>query len=582
VTDLSSPAGLRRVRWSRSFALGVLLALVVPGTAAAATSGAYDFGPKKARPAHGYRAEHGAGWSATRGFGWIRRSDAGSAAGTAVNVSRYAHRRRGIADRRLRTFIRVRRFAWQVRVPNGTYRVTVGVGDGTRAKARNVIRAEGQAVVAAFRPGKKRRFAIAGRDVMVADGHLTIDARGGNNTKLGYLRFVPVTGAGPGARAPNGGSSDPAGGGAGTQPGAGTGTGAGPAGGGSTRFANAVDPGFFGVNGQYVFGDDQGLVARHLGQIAGRHIGYVRRDLSWEAVEPRSGGGYAWGFYDRLAAAMAKAKLRWLPVLMQAPAWAAATPGAANSGPAASKMSNYLAWVSAVVRRYGRGGSFWAANPSLVAAPITTYEIWNEENATYWWGTATRAPEDYADLYLATRGAIRGIDGAAKVIVGGIAPTVKSAIWPTEFVQRMVAHAPGLKGNVDGVGFHPYAIDVSYVYKLIHDFRGDVDQTFGASVPLYITETGWSTTDVSTAVQAASVGQVARELPRSDCNIAQLDIFTWVARGSGDTPRNAGFALASQLGLPTAGGVALGEAVALMTGHAAIAPPSLPARICYP
>jgi hypothetical protein len=528
-------------------ALGAVLCLP---TAASAVSGAYDFGVASSVPASGYTLDRGLAFSAARGVGWIRQDSVSSATKVSLDVSGNGRQRSGVADARSASFVHMQfadadgggagtktPAAWQVTVPNGSYTVTVGVGDGSYYDSTDVINAEGSPLLAAFRPTASKPFASVTKTVIVKDGALTVDAKGGVNTKIGYLTFAPTVAA--------------------------------------------VDPGFFGVNGQYVFGDDQAAVARHLGQIASHHLGVVRRDLSWEAVEPKSGGGYAWGFYDRLAAAMAKAKLRWLPVLMQAPVWAAATPSAVNSAPAASKMSTYLAWVKAVVRRYGRGGSFWAANPSLVAAPITTYEIWNEENATYWWGSTARAPEEYADLYVATRSAIRGIDAAAKAVVGGIAPTAKNAIWPTQFLQRMVARAPGLKGNVDGVAFHPYATDISYVYELIHDFRGDVDQRLGASVPLYITETGWSTTDVSTAVQGANISRLARELPRSDCNIAQLDLFTWVAKGSGDTARNMGFALAS----PTAGlkpaGTAYAGAATLMTGHGSTAAPAATIKICH-
>jgi hypothetical protein len=75
---------------------------------------------------------------------------------------------------------------WEIAVPNGSYTVAVGVGDGSFADSVHQINIEGQSAIAGFQPSTSNLFASATRTVTVADGRLTIDAQGGTNTKVDY------------------------------------------------------------------------------------------------------------------------------------------------------------------------------------------------------------------------------------------------------------------------------------------------------------------------------------------------------------------------------------------------------------
>ncbi|MGI8730620.1 MAG: hypothetical protein ACR2LK_11635, partial [Solirubrobacteraceae bacterium] len=80
--------------------------------------------------------------------------------------------------------------AWEMVVPNGSYAVTLSVGDASFLDSTHRIRIEGDVAIDAFVPTSSTRFAQATRTVTVSDGRLTIDAIGGTNTKINYVDVV--------------------------------------------------------------------------------------------------------------------------------------------------------------------------------------------------------------------------------------------------------------------------------------------------------------------------------------------------------------------------------------------------------
>ncbi|WP_231122047.1 choice-of-anchor D domain-containing protein [Motilibacter peucedani] len=84
---------------------------------------------------------------------------------------------------------------WQVAVPDGTYAVTVAVGDATYLDSSHTVNVEGRSVVNAFRPTAASPFTTATAAVEVTDGALTVDALGGTNTKIDYIDVASTTAA---------------------------------------------------------------------------------------------------------------------------------------------------------------------------------------------------------------------------------------------------------------------------------------------------------------------------------------------------------------------------------------------------
>src|SRR5829696_987405 len=88
--------------------------------------------------------------------------------------------------------------SWELAVPAGSYTVTVSAGDASFFDSVHQIRAEGQAVVAAFAPSAATPFKSATATVSVTDGRLTLDAAGGTNTKIDYVTVASSTAGGGG------------------------------------------------------------------------------------------------------------------------------------------------------------------------------------------------------------------------------------------------------------------------------------------------------------------------------------------------------------------------------------------------
>ncbi|MEP2059935.1 MAG: PKD domain-containing protein, partial [Maribacter litoralis] len=86
---------------------------------------------------------------------------------------------------------------WEIAVPNGSYTVTVGVGDpnvdggGSSDVPNHTINVEGVNIINQYEPtgaeGSTTRFTSGTATVTVTDGRLTIDAESGHNTKINSL-----------------------------------------------------------------------------------------------------------------------------------------------------------------------------------------------------------------------------------------------------------------------------------------------------------------------------------------------------------------------------------------------------------
>jgi hypothetical protein len=248
-------------------------------------------------------------------------------------------------------------------------------------------------------------------------------------------------------------------------------------------------------------------------------VGMVRIDAGWSQIEPVAPllgvHTYNWSWFDYRVWLMANHGLTWLPILDYSAPWAATVPGDWRSPPA--QDADFAAYAAAVAARYGPGGSFWRQYPSTPYHPVRIFEIWNEENGGYFWDTGSD-PGGYANLYLAARGAIRSVVPNAQVVVGGLVDPASRAI---SFLDGMFADQPGLRRNVDGIGLHPYASSPTGVEQTVQAVRSALALLGEGSVPLELTEFGW-TTDGSTAAESARAqmfGSLAQVLAGSDCGV---------------------------------------------------------------
>ena len=287
----------------------------------------------------------------------------------------------------------------------------------------------------------------------------------------------------------------------------------------------------FGVNVNRLFNDlsySQAQIDAQLAAVRATGATVARSDALWEAAEPHAPVGgehrYSWGFDDQIAGSLARAGLTWLPIIDYSAPWAGSVSGDWRSAPSSS--AQYAAFAAAIAARYGARGSFWAQYPQLPYEPVQTYEIWNEENGNYFWDNGPN-PAVYAELYLAARAAIRAVDPLAQVAIGGLT-NPRQGMSALAFLSGMFRAVPGLAGNVDAVGIHPYAANAAGTVQFVVAVRQLLDSLGESAVPIDVTEFGWQTGSAAAEQQrAANMSAVAQALGNSNCGIALLAPYDW-------------------------------------------------------
>ncbi len=290
-------------------------------------------------------------------------------------------------------------------------------------------------------------------------------------------------------------------------------------------------------------------------------MGVARTDAAWDLVQHDSAASpYDWTITDRIAGALARRGLRWLPVIDLAPAWAQqekVTPPGCD--PVISRYvppknpDQYAAFAQALANRYGRGGEFWTTYPGT-AYPITQYEIWNEPNVDAYWNNRPSAPQ-YVAMYNAARTAIRKEDPNAQVVVGGIVWGGKvNCTYPVtnddDFIRDLfAAGGPGWK--VDGIAVHPYGPATLNIVANLRREQQALQAVGRTDVPLLQTELGWAkrapdappgteaATYISDAGRAGTTALVTDTVMGSDCNVTDYMGYAAVERESflvGDDP----------------------------------------------
>ncbi|MEO1653251.1 MAG: hypothetical protein AAFU64_06880, partial [Bacteroidota bacterium] len=86
-------------------------------------------------------------------------------------------------------------YLWELELPNGPYEVEVSVGDGGGfTNSSHTINIEGQSIISAFVP-TANEFRTANANILIEDGVLSLEAIGGNNTKINSLIVSPLDGS---------------------------------------------------------------------------------------------------------------------------------------------------------------------------------------------------------------------------------------------------------------------------------------------------------------------------------------------------------------------------------------------------
>jgi len=210
-------------------------------------------------------------------------------------------------------------------------------------------------------------------------------------------------------------------------------------------------------------------------------VGSVRFSIYWDLLQPAP-EVTDFGGTDRLMAEIARRRLKALPVVLRAPAWARLHPELPGSPPAPGARAAYARLLTALVGRYGPKGTFWAERPDLPRVPVRAWQVWNEPAGERDWSDQPGIPA-YVKLLRPAYKAIKRADPKAQVVLAGLV----GRSW--EQLEQVYRHGGGR--SFDAVAIHPFTGRVRNVLVIL-DYVRDVMRRHGArKKPLIVTELSW-------------------------------------------------------------------------------------------
>jgi hypothetical protein len=215
--------------------------------------------------------------------------------------------------------------------------------------------------------------------------------------------------------------------------------------------------------------------------MAGSGVDSVRAIFAWYEIEPAP-LVYDYERPDRLVALAARHRLRLLPVVLHPPEHAKQQPGTEGSPPRDNE--EYARLTRALVRRYGRTGSFWSAHPELPYRPVREWQVWNEPHLDgYWNAPRNDWPRGYADLLAAADRAIKAEDPGARVVLAALAD------YSWRHLARL--YREGARRHFDVAAVNLYTSRPDLVLRGVTHVRRVMKRHREARKPLYLTEVGW-------------------------------------------------------------------------------------------
>jgi nuclear transport factor 2 (NTF2) superfamily protein len=352
--------------------------------------------------------------------------------------------------------------------------------------------------------------------------------------------------------------------------------------------ARSVPRGWLGVTFGPQIAARHGSIDAEFREMARNGVESVRVAVYWFQLQPykrnadvpradrgafrRSVGGHPISYrtLDALVAGAARYGLPLAPVVLGAPGWA--THDRLRPIPQPRDPAEYARFVSALVHRYGAGGSFWASHPGLKQRPVQTWQVWNEvSNAWYWDDTWA---DSYPRLLSAAYDAIKAADPGAQVVMAGLntggAGQTSGTLPSWTALDRIYAglDRQGLGRPFDATAAHIYTHTVAQAVKVVQETR-DVMDAHGDARPIDVTELAWpasrgklrdprghkrtffAETNQRGMARRLSQGVAALASHRTELNIGSVDWYQWISSyvGTSDAFSYAGLRRAHHAGI---------------------------------
>jgi Glycosyl hydrolase catalytic core len=207
----------------------------------------------------------------------------------------------------------------------------------------------------------------------------------------------------------------------------------------------------------------------------------VRSVFSWAAMQPAADQPPDFADTDALVARAARNNIEILPIVIYAPGWARLFPRKDASPPRSA--DDYVAFLNALVARYGPSGSFWAEHTAIPKRPLRTWQVWNEPQLRYQWsGKDWQA--GYGVLLHAAHDALKKADPGCTVVLAG----ATNFAWDALDSLYAKGH---IKGEFDVAALHPYTGSAGRVVKASQLFRAALKRHGDGRKPVWITELTW-------------------------------------------------------------------------------------------
>jgi hypothetical protein len=260
---------------------------------------------------------------------------------------------------------------------------------------------------------------------------------------------------------------------------------------------------FFGIVSEDVLAGGSAYRRRTLARERAAGVRLIRQTFHWDRIE-RAPGRYDFSEYDTYVAAVARARLDLLPILFTPPRFRA-TPGSKRGTYPPERPEDMAALAKRLVRRYGPGGEFWRANPSVPERPIRAWQIWNEPNLPVYWPQGPD-PAEYARLLEVVARAVKAEDPKAIVVSAGLSET-RQGVPFRNFVTGMFEAGAG--EWLDSFGLHAFARDAPGSVAAAESVRELLDE-LGSSASIWITEIGWASGGPPSPFTVGRAGQAVR------------------------------------------------------------------------
>jgi hypothetical protein len=258
-----------------------------------------------------------------------------------------------------------------------------------------------------------------------------------------------------------------------------------------------VPQGFVGMAGDGPLFDPRVNLNQQMDRMVAAGVERLRVSINWGDAQPYKSwsqvpasqrsrftdvGGVPtdFGATDQIMTAVAQHHLAFLPVVLRAPGWDA-SPKGNHVQPAHDRP--YGRYLAALVKRYGPGGSFWSANPSIPTWPIRSWQIWNEPELPFYWDIPNFAPS-YVRLLRVAHDAIRKVDPSATIVLASLT----NYAWKD---LKSIYKVKGVRRLFNAVGSNPYTSKPSGVIRILTNVRRAMDTHGDHSKSLIATEVGW-------------------------------------------------------------------------------------------